>query len=378
MKRDPLRGARSPVPYAAGTARLRYISDESPGLTRRKTSGGIAYFRPDGTRVRDRALVARINSLAIPPAYTHVWICPDPNGHIQATGRDARGRKQYRYHPQWRAQRDATKYDRMLAFGAALPRIRRRVDADLASRGVPREKVLATVVRLLETTLIRVGNEEYVRSNKSYGLTTLCTRHVDVNGAEMRFEFRGKGGVTHRVTVSEPRLARIVRRCLDMPGQDLFQYLDENDDAHPIKSTDVNAYLQSAAGADFTAKDYRTWAGSMLAMSELLRLPSISAQEARRNIVATMKTISLRMGNTPAICRKCYVHPALLDAYTAGSLTARSARRRGGLNREEAALLGFLHGLRRRTRRRRRDFRSDLLRPLPRRSLPASSVSDAR
>lgn len=365
-------------PYAARTAGLRHISDETPGLTRRKTRSGFAYFRPDGKRVRNRALVARVNSLAIPPAYTHVWICPDPSGHIQATGRDARGRKQYRYHPRWRAERDATKYDRMLAFGSALPRIRRRVDADLALRGVPRDRVLATVVRLLETTLIRVGNEEYVRANNSYGLTTLSARHVDVNGAEIRFEFRGKSGVTHRVAVSEPRLARIVRRCLDIPGQDLFQYLDEDGNARPIKSTDVNAYLQSASGADFTTKDYRTWAGSVLAMSELLRLPYDSAQEARRNIVATMKTISLRMGNTAAICRKCYVHPALLDAYTAGSLTAGIARRRGGLNREEAALLGFLHGLRRRTRRRRRDFRPDLLRPLARRPLPSSSLSDSR
>jgi DNA topoisomerase-1 len=360
--------------HAAKTAGLRYVSDETPGLTRRKTGGGFAYFRPDGKRVRNREVVARINSLAIPPAYTQVWICPDPEGHIQATGRDARGRKQYRYHPRWRAERDATKYDRMLAFGAALPQIRRRVDADLALRGVPRERVLATVVRLLETTLIRVGNEEYVRTNKSYGLTTLCTRHVDVNGAEIRFEFRGKSGVTHRVTVSEPRLARIVRRGQDIPGQDLFQYLDEEGNAGPIRSTDVNAYLQSASGADFTAKDYRTWAGSVIAMSELLRLPCDSAQEARRNIVTMMKTISSRMGNTPAICRKCYVHPALLDAYTAGSLTAGIVRRRAGLNREEAAFLGFLHGLRQRTRRRRHPA-GRLLASAPRKDLAIQAAA---
>jgi DNA topoisomerase I len=361
--------------HAAKTAGLHYVSDATPGLTRRRTGSGFTYFHPDGKRVRNRAIVARINSLAIPPAYTQVWICPDPNGHIQATGRDARGRKQYRYHPRWRTERDGTKYDRMLAFGAALPQIRRRVDADLALRGTPREKVLATVVRLLETTLIRVGNEEYVRTNKSYGLTTLCTRHVDVNGAEIRFEFRGKSGITHRVTVNEPRLAKIVRRCLDIPGQDLFQYLDEEGNARPIRSTDVNAYLQSASGADFTAKDYRTWAGSVLAMSELLRLPSDSARHARKNIVTTMKTIASRMGNTPAICRKCYVHPALLDAYTAGSLTVAIARRRGGLNREEAAFLGFLHGLRQRARRRRRHPAARFLAPAPRKDLAMQTAA---
>ena len=340
--------------HAARTAGLHYVSDTTPGLTRRKLKAGFTYFYADGRRVRQRAAVTRINSLAIPPAYTQVWICPDPNGHIQATGRDARGRKQYRYHPRWRMVRDATKYDRMLAFGAALPQIRKRVDADLALRGVPREKVLATVVRLLEKTFLRVGNEEYVRSNKSYGLTTLCTRHVDVTGSEVHFEFRGKSGVTHRVTVSEPRLARIVRRCLDIPGQDLFQYLDEEGNRHPIRSTDVNAYLHGASGADFTAKDYRTWAASVLAMSELLGLPCDSAPEARKNIVAVMKTVSMRMGNTPAICRKCYVHPGLLDAYASGALTAGTPRRRAGLNREESIFLAFLGGLRRKARKGRR------------------------
>lgn len=330
---------------------MRYVGDRAPGLSRRRSRGGFAYYYPGGRRVRRRSVVARINSLAIPPAYSDVWICLDPDGHIQATGRDARGRKQYRYHARWRAVRDATKFDRMLAFGAALPLIRRRVDADLKLRGVPREKVLATLVKLLETTLIRVGNEEYVRSNRSYGLTTLCTRHVDVNGGEVRFQFRGKSRVPHRVSVNEPRLARIIRRCLDIPGQDLFQYLDEKGNPHPIRSTDVNAYLQGAAGADFTAKDYRTWAGSVLAMSELLRLERGSAREARRNIVATMRTVSSRMGNTPAICRKCYVHPALLDAYAAGTLTNGTAHRRAGLNREEAAFLAFLHGMRRRRAR---------------------------
>jgi DNA topoisomerase I len=337
---------------AARTAGLRYISDVTPGITRRRIGSGFAYFRPGGRRVRSRQIVTRINALAIPPAYTHVWICPDAQGHIQATGRDARGRKQYRYHSRWRAERDATKYDRMLAFGTALPQIRRRVAADLALPGIPRDRVLATVVRLLETTLIRVGNGEYVRANHSYGLTTLRSRHVDVKGTEIRFEFRGKSGVTHRVTVSEPRLARIVRRCLHIPGQDLFQYLDDEGKPRSIRSTDVNAYLQSVSGADFTAKDYRTWAGSVLAMSELLHLPCGSAREARKNVVTTMKTIAARMGNTPVICRKCYVHPSLLDAYVNGGLKPGPDRRRYGLNRDEATLLSFLHGLRRRTRQR--------------------------
>lgn len=338
MNRPPARPDRT----AARAAGLRYVTDRMTGLSRRKTRGGFAYFHPDGGRVRSRAVVAHVNSLAIPPAYADVWICPDPNGHLQATGRDARGRKQYRYHPRWRAVRDTTKFERMLAFGAVLPRIRKQVAADLKLPGVPREKVLAMAVRLLETTLIRVGNEEYARSNKSYGLTTLCTRHVDVNGAEVRFAFRGKSGVIQRVTVNEPRLARIVRRCLDIPGQDLFQYLDAEGNPRPVRSTDVNAYLHGASGADFTAKDYRTWAASVLAMSELSRIPFETALDVRRNLVVVMKTVASRLGNTPAICRKSYVHPAIVDAYLERSLAGSSPRRSMGLDPAEASLVALL------------------------------------
>ena len=323
-------------------AALRYVNDGGEGLSRRRVGRRFAYFYPGGRRVRDPNVIARLNSLAIPPAYTRVWICPDPDGHIQATARDARGRKQYRYHPRWREVRDATKFERMLAFGKALPKIRKQVEADLAASGMPREKVLATVVRLLETTLMRVGNDEYVRSNRSYGLTTLRNRHVSLNGNGVRFEFKGKSGITHRVTVNEPRIARIIRRCLDIPGHDLFNYLDEEGAPRPVRSTDVNAYLQAAAGADFTAKDYRTWAASVLAMAELERLPCDSQRAARANIVTAMKAVAARLGNTAAICRKSYVHPAVLDAYQAGTLQNGVRRSSGGLAADEARFLRFL------------------------------------
>ena len=327
---------------AARSAGLHYVTDSAAGLTRRQIGTGFAYFYPRGGRVRSRAIVNRVSSLAIPPAYTGVWICLDPHGHIQATGRDARGRKQYRYHPLWRTVRDATKFERMLAFGAALPRIRKRVEADLALRGVPRDKVLATVVRLLDTTFIRVGNEEYARNNKSYGLTTLCTRHVDVNGGEVRFQFRGKSGITQRVAVNEPRLAKIVRQCQDLPGQDLFQYLDDAGAPHPIRSTDVNQYLQEAAGAEFSAKDYRTWAASVLAMSELSHAPCKAEGEARANIVNAMKAVAVRLGNTPAICRKSYVHPAILEEYLAGTLRNGARRGASSMDVDETRFLRFL------------------------------------
>jgi DNA topoisomerase-1 len=358
--------------HTARAAGLRYVADSSPGLERRKLNGSFSYYYPDGRPVRSRAVVRRVNALAIPPAYTDVWICADPHGHIQATGRDARGRKQYRYHARWRAVRDATKFERMAAFGAALPRIRRQVAADLTLPGVPRDKVLATVVRLLETTLIRVGNEEYARTNGSYGLTTLCTRHVDVSGSEVRFAFRGKSGIVQRVKVNEPRLARVVRRCLDIPGQDLFQYLDEAGEPRPVRSTDVNAYLQQASGADFSAKDYRTWAASVLALSELMRCPFESATEARGHVVATMKTVAARLGNTPAICRKSYVHPGLVEAYTAGSLAMRAGHSRG-LNRDEAAFMAFL----RRPRGRRGSLSATLRASLARAKRPAADAAAA-
>ena len=331
--------SNAPVVRAAS---LRYVTDDGAGMSRRRIGKRFAYFDPAGRRVRNPEVIARLNSLAIPPAYSNVWICPDPDGHIQATARDARGRKQYRYHPRWREVRDATKFERMLEFGKALPRIRKQVEADLAQPGMPREKVLATVVRLLETTLMRVGNDEYVRSNRSYGLTTLRNQHVSVNGNDVRFEFKGKSGITHRVTVNEPRIARIIRRCLDIPGHDLFNYLDEAGEPRPVRSTDVNAYLQAAAGADFTAKEYRTWAASVLAMSELSHAPCKAEGEARANIVNAMKAVAVRLGNTPAICRKSYVHPAILEEYLAGTLRNGARRGASSMDVDETRFLRFL------------------------------------
>ena len=311
-------------------------------MRRRKRGGRYVYLDPRGATIRNPAAIKRYKALAVPPAYTDVWISPDPKAHVQATGRDARGRKQYRYHPRWQAQQEAAKYERMRAFGRALPRIRERVAADLRREGVCREKVLATLARLLERTLIRVGNEEYARANKSYGLTTLRNHHVDVNGAEVHFCFRGKSGVVHDITVHDPRIARTLKRCLHIPGRELFQYLDNEGQPHPVQSADVNAYIQEISGADFTAKDYRTWVGSVLALSELSRLPFETEREARGNIVAAIKAVAARMGNTPAICRKSYIHPALLEAYAAGRLACDAARRSPSLRQEERAFLRFL------------------------------------
>jgi DNA topoisomerase-1 len=337
------RGSRRPPAQAlARAARLRHASDARPGVRRRKAGRRYAYFDAHGRRIRSRATVRRFDALAVPPAYTDVWISPDPNAHLQATGRDARGRKQYRYHPRWQVQREAAKYERMVAFGQALPRIRRRVAADLRREGVCREKVLATLARLLERTLIRVGNEEYARTNKSYGLTTLRNHHVAVNGTDVHFRFRGKSGVVHDITVHDPRVASTLRRCLHIPGKELFQYLDEQGQARPLQSADVNAYLQEISGADFTAKDYRTWVGSVLALSELSRLPFETEREARGNIVKAIKAVAARMGNTPAICRKSYIHPGLLEAYAAGILRRPAPRRSPSLRQEEAAFLRFL------------------------------------
>lgn len=321
---------------------LTYVFDDEPGLTRSPGNGSFLYFYPDGRPVRSPRVVKRINSLAIPPAYTDVWICRNPRGHIQATGRDARGRKQYRYHPEWDTIRHTTKYERMLAFGKALPGIRRRVAALLKQDGMSREKVLAAVVKLLEITLIRVGNDEYARTNKSYGLTTLQTRHVEIAGRRIHFSFRGKGGLAHAVTVEHPRLALIVRHCKALPGSDLFQYLDEGGNCRAISAADVNGFLQQISGADFTAKDYRTWAGSVFVMSELRRLPFTSEKEAKKNIVATIKAVAERLGNTPAVCRKSYVHPVLLDAYRTGALEARRPDMRTGIRADEADFLRFL------------------------------------
>jgi DNA topoisomerase-1 len=306
---------------AAEEAGLRYLSDAQPGYTRKRKGDSFQYFDTEGKLIRDEARLLRIRRLAVPPAYTDVWICPSPNGHIQATGRDDRGRKQYRYHERWRTQRDENKYDRMLVFGDALPKIRKRVRADLALKGLPRNKVLATVVQLLERTFIRVGNEEYARQNKSFGLTTLQNRHVEVKGSELRFRFRGKSGVQHEVDMQNRRIAKIVRKLQDLPGQELFQYVDQEGDVHDLTSQDVNDYLREITGEEFTAKDFRTWAGTLLAAMALNAQETFrTKKQAKANIRDAISAVSRMLGNTPAICRKCYVHPAVLETYLDGEL----------------------------------------------------------
>jgi DNA topoisomerase-1 len=300
---------------AARAARLRYVNDDDPGITRRRAGRGFSYRDPDGARITDAAETRRIAALAIPPAWTDVWISPNPNGHILATGRDAKGRKQYRYHPRWRAIRDGSKYERTLEFAKVLPRIRARVREDLARPGLPREKVLATVVQLLETTLIRVGNDEYAKANRSYGLTTLRDKHVDITGTRVRFSFRGKSGKDHEVGLRDRRLARIIKRCEELPGERLFQYLDESGTRQPIESSDVNDYIREAAGDDFTAKDFRTWMGTVLAAEALQAVREFDSEAAgRKHVVAAIEQVAKTLGNTAAVCRKCYVHPAVLDA----------------------------------------------------------------
>lgn len=315
---------------AARAAGLRYTTDLEPGITRRRAGKGFAYRGPDGEPVRDAATLARIKALAIPPAWTEVWICGRADGHLQATGRDARGRKQYRYHPRWREVRDETKYGRMREFGRALPAIRARVDADLSLPGLRREKVLAVVVYLLERTLIRVGNEEYARSNASYGLTTLRDEHVEFAGSAMTFSFRGKSGKEHEVGVRDGRLARIVRRCRDLPGQQLFQFVDDDGVTHAIGSADVNDYLRRISGRDFTAKDFRTWYGTVLAAHQLLHAePAETERERKERVVRAIETVAERLGNTPAVCRRCYVHPVVLEAYDDGRLEVAAAEAQG-------------------------------------------------
>jgi DNA topoisomerase-1 len=339
---------------SARAAGLRYVSDDRPGIRRRRAGRGFRYTRPDGTAVQDAPTLARIRSLVIPPAWTDVWITTDPRGHIQATGRDAKGRKQYRYHPRWRAVRDETKYERMLAFGRALPIIRKHVDRDLARPGLPREKVLATVVRLLETTLIRVGNEEYARENRSYGLTTLRTRHLTVDGTQLQFTFRGKSGKDHQVSLRDRRLARVLRQLQDLPGQELFQYLDEDGARASIDSDDVNAYLREIAGQDFSAKDFRTWAGTVLCAVALRELDAESgATDAKHNVVQVVKQVSRQLGNTPAVCRACYIHPAVIESYleaddaqpfseALGRELEAAAERDARMSEDETAVLHFL------------------------------------
>ena len=326
------------------TTRLKRVSDDGPGITRKMTNLGFKYYYPDGRPVRDRALVKRINALAIPPAYTDVWICPDPRGHIQATGRDARGRKQYRYHPDWDHVRNATKYERMLSFGRALPKLRKRVD-HLMKRGTPRERVLAAIVKLLEHTLIRVGNEEYARENKSYGLTTLQNRHCKVTGKEILFGFRGKGGIEHNITVIDSELAKIVRECKALPGRDLFQYRDEEGKVHSISSADVNEFLREISGEDFTAKDFRTWAGSVYALTELRKLNGATGREEKKGVTEIIKAVAQKLGNTPAVCKKSYIHPSLLQSHSRGTLIMADTNGRSGAKLCEAQFLQFLKNL---------------------------------
>lgn len=312
--------ATDPVESAAAIG-LQYVADDAPGIQRQRIKDRFRYLDPTGKQIQDEAEIHRIESLGIPPAWEQVWICPLPNGHLQATGRDAKGRKQYRYHAQWRQIRDQTKFTRMIAFSEALPTLRERIEHDLALPGLPREKVLATVVRLMELTRIRVGNEEYAKTNKSFGLTTMRDRHVDVSGSTIRFKFRGKSGVKHDIEISDRRLARIVKRCQDIPGQELFQYIDDNGDRQSIDSGAVNAYLREITGQDFTAKDFRTWAGTVLAA---LKLQDIGAAESataiKKALIQAVKTVAEYLGNRPATCRKYYVHPAILDAYQSGTL----------------------------------------------------------
>lgn len=327
-------------------ADLHYVDDSQPGISRRTLRGHFAYFTVDGERIRDEKEIKRINALVIPPAYRDVWICADPRGHLQATGRDARGRKQYRYHPRWREIRDEDKYSRLAAFGKALPKVRRQLEEHLALPGLPRQKVMATVISLLDSTLIRVGNTQYARDNKSYGLTTLRNRHVEVHGSAIAFHFRGKSGVEHQVSVKDKRLARIVKRCMELPGQNLFQYLDDEGTRHTVSSHDVNAYLHELTGADFTAKDYRTWAGSALALAMLRELHWEPEPDAKKHIVDMVKQVSHQLGNTPAVCRKCYIHPKVLEHFVVGELARLpKARQRKGLRMEEVALATFLENL---------------------------------
>lgn len=341
----------APALKAARKAGLHYVSDKRPGISRHRRNDVFYYTDAGGRRIRDQATLNRLRSLAIPPAWTEVWISPDAQGHIQATGRDARGRKQYRYHPDWRQHRDENKFEHMVAFARVLPRIRRRVQRDLKQRGMPRPKVLAAVLRLLETTLIRVGNDEYARANRSYGLTTIRNKHVQVRGTSVMFQFRGKSGKDHAVQLKDRKLARIVKRCQDMPGQELLAYEDETGQIRDVRSEDVNDYLREISGGDFSAKDYRTWAGTVLAAIALREFEEVTSQvQARKNIVQAVEAVARMLGNTPAVCRKCYVHPAILDSYFEGQTIATLRRNVAGkidrrlsrLKPEEASVLVLL------------------------------------
>ena len=327
----------------ARDAGLRYSSDSEPGMTRRRAGTGFSYRGPRGTLVRATRELARIRALAIPPAWSEVWICPDPRGHLQATGRDARGRKQYLYHPDWRALRDATKFDRMTGFGEALPALRARIDADLGLPGLPRERVLAAVVRLVDETLIRVGNDEYRRANGSFGATTIRQGHATVAGSRINIEFRGKGGKLLHAEVADRRLARTLQRLHDLPGQELFEYLDGERTRRRVRSQDVNAYLHDVAGEELTVKDFRTWGASALCMRALATLgPPASVSDANHSVAEAVSEVAGTLGNTPTVCRASYIHPALLEAYAQSELPPAARRRLRGLDRWESALLRFL------------------------------------
>lgn len=342
MRLDPRDSA-----IAAG---LHYTTDSRPGIRRLRHGGSFRYVNGDGRTIRAAQELSRIRSLVIPPAWKDVWISADPRGHLQAVGRDARGRKQYRYHPKWRNVRDDTKYYRLIGFAQALPAIRARTARHLRSPRLTREKVLAAVVQLLEKTLIRVGNDEYARDNSSFGLTTLRDGHVAVHGGKVRFSFRGKSGVEHDIKLDDRRLARTIKACRDLPGYDLFQYLDEDGERHAIGSGDVNAYLKEITGEDYTSKDFRTWAGTVLAAQTLQAFEKFNSNtQAKRNIVQAVETVAKRLGNTKAVCRKCYIHPAILESYMDGSMVKtmadrarRDARKPGDLSQAEAAVLTFL------------------------------------
>lgn len=339
---DPVESARE--------AGLRYVTDTQPGIQRKRQGKDFRYVAVDGRPVRDPEILARIKSLVIPPAWKQVWICTNPKGHLQATGRDARGRKQSKYHPRWREVRDETKYERML-LGAALPAIREQVERDLSLPGVPRRKVMATIVRLMETTYIRVGNAEYARENHSYGLTTMRGRHVQVEGSKITFKFQGKSGVRHTIDVQDRRLSKIIRRCQDLPGYELFQFVGDDGETHSIDSADVNDYLREISGQDFTAKDFRTWAGTVLACVALQDYDAFESEsQAKKNVVQAIQSVAEQLGNTPSVCRKCYVHPKVLEHYMRGmmkSMVNGGAQRsrassRHNLRREEAALIRLL------------------------------------
>jgi DNA topoisomerase-1 len=354
---------------AAKSAGLRYVNDTDPGITRVTARRDLHYVDVHGRRVTDLRVLGRIKRLAIPPAWTDVWICPRDDGHIQATGRDARRRKQYRYHPDWRAVRDDTKYERMIAFGKALPKIRRRIARDLHRPGLGREKVLATMVRLLETTLVRVGNEEYAHANGSIGLSTMQDRHVEVKRGTLQFQFKGKSGKHHNIELHDPRLAKIVRRVQELPGQDLFQYVDETGRPQDVKSEDVNNYLRELAGAEFSAKDFRTWAGTVLAALALRQFERFDTKtQAKKNLVAAIESVAERLGNTPTVCRKCYIHPVILESYLDGATVdlirkkTEDALSHGlpSLSGAEGAVLAFLQ------QRLRRNVKPPLLTALRR------------